>query len=324
MENILIVAEQSNGEMRSPTLHAITFGKRMLDFAEGGELLLLVLGANIDRVVGDAARYDVDKVIVVDSPNLKNYQAETYAPVVAQVAKSYNACIVGAVASAYGKDLMPRVAAILDAGMASDISAVIGLRSFERPMIAGSVIAEVEVLSSTVVTTVRQSEFSAAQPNGSALVEPLQFEIIPDINSEVLNIEKTSDQRIELNEAKVVVAGGRGMNSLDNFNHLAELTDVLGGAIGATRAACDAGMAPYSCQIGQTGRVVAPELYIAVGISGAIQHVAGMKSSKIIVAINRDEEAPIFQVADYGLVSRWEEVLPELISGVKHLKKNEN
>ncbi len=205
--------------------------------------------------------------------------------------------------------------------MASDVVAVAGANSFKRPMVAGNALATVQITTPMVVVTARQTEFPAAKPEGAA--SPVESAAAPALNplgATVLKIEEVKSTRPDLAEAKAVVSGGRGMKSAENFKQLETLTDLLGGAIGATRAACDAGMVANDLQVGQTGKVVAPDLYIAVGISGALQHLAGMKSSKVIVAINKDPEAPIFQVADYGLVAKWEDTLPALIDKVKAIK----
>jgi len=319
MGNVLIVCEQKDGKLRSPTLNAITFGKKMTE-AAGGDLLALVVGSGIGDAAKEAGKYGVAKVISVDDGGLAKYMAETYAPVVASVARAQGADVVGATATAFGKDLMPRVAALLEAGMASDIAAVAGPKTFKRPMVAGNVVGVVEITTPIAVVTARQTEFDAALPVGQAPVESAAAGAIDALGAEVVRLEEVTSTRPDLSEAKVVVSGGRGMKTVENFKHLETLTDLLGGALGATRAACDAGMVGNDLQVGQTGKVVAPDLYIAVGISGAIQHLAGMKSSKVIVAINKDEEAPIFQVADYGLVAKWEDTLASLIDKVKAIK----
>jgi electron transfer flavoprotein alpha subunit len=319
MGNVLIVAEQKDGKLRTASLNAFTFGKKMVA-ATGGDLVYLVLGDTIGDAANEAAKYGAKKVIAVNDPGLQHYMAETYAPVVVAVAKSVGASVVGATATATGKDLMPRVAALLGAGMASDVIAVAGPKSFKRPMVAGNAIATVEVQTPTVVVTARQTEFAAATAGGVAPVEQASAGALSPLGAKVVKIEEVKSTRPDLSEAKVVVSGGRGMKSAENFKNLETLTDLLGGALGATRAACDAGMVPNDLQVGQTGRVVAPDLYVAVGISGALQHLAGMKSSRVIVAINKDPEAPIFQVADYGLVAKWEDTVPTLIDKVRAIR----
>jgi electron transfer flavoprotein alpha subunit len=235
--------------------------------------------------------------------------------------KAAGATALVGTATSTGKDLLPRAAALLGAGMASDIIRVDGANRFRRPAYAGNALEDVEVTSPIVVASVRQTEFPAAAPAATAgAVEAGAVGTIDALGAEVLAIHATESARPDLGEAKVVVSGGRGMRAGENFKVLEELTDLLGGALGASRAACDAGMVPNDLQVGQTGKVVAPQLYIAVAISGAIQHLAGMKSSKVIVAINKDGDAPIFQVADYGLVATWETAVPALVAAVKTLK----
>jgi len=320
MGNVLIIAEQRDGKLRSPSLNAITFGKTMVEKLGGGDLLVLIMGSGIGDAAQQLAAYGATKVLAVDDPGLDKYMAETYGAVVAEVARANNAEVVGATATAYGKDLMARAAALLDAGMAAEIVEVSGPKTFKRPMAAGNAIANIEVTTPTVVVTVRQTEFDAAQAGGPSPVETVAAPALDAKGAEVVKLEEVESARPDLAEAKVVVSGGRGMKSKENFKLLEDLTDTLDDAIGATRAACDAGMVANDLQVGQTGKVVAPDLYVAVGISGAIQHLAGMKSSKVIVAINKDEEAPIFQVADYGLVAKWEDTLPSLVDKVKALK----
>ena len=319
MGNVLIIVEQKDGKLRSPTLNAITFGKQAQEKL-GGELLALVMGSGIGDVAKEVAGYGLTRVLAADDAGLAVYMAETYAAVVAQVARANGATVVGATATAYGKDLMARAAALLEGGMASDICEVVGPKSYKRPMAAGNAVALVEVDAEVAIVTPRQTEFDAAVAGGEAPVEAVAVDGLDTLGAEVVRIDEVESARPDLAEAKVVVSGGRGMKSKENFGHLERLTDMLGGAIGATRAACDAGMVANDLQVGQTGKVVAPDLYIAVGISGAIQHLAGMKSSKVIVAINKDEEAPIFQVADYGLVAKWEDTLPELIERLQVAK----
>ena len=319
MGKVLIFVEHLDGHLRTASLPAVTFGREAAKH-HGGPLLLLVMGKGTDAAAAEAAKLGHD-VIAVDDPALEHYLAESYAPIVAQVAKAQGATLVAATATNLGKDLLPRVTALLDAGMASDVTAVAGAKSFQRPMSAGNVIAKVEVDAELVVASVRQTAFPpATAAAGGATVHKHAAGGIDTRGATFVSLAATKSERPELTDAKIVVSGGRGMKEGANFKILEELTDLLGGAIGASRAACDAGMVPNDWQVGQTGKVVAPELYIAVAISGAIQHLAGMKGSKVIVAINKDPEAPIFQVADYGLVSTWEKSIPELIAEVKKLK----
>jgi len=320
MGNVLIVAEQKNGKLRSATLNAITFGKEMLQAQGGGDLLLLVMGQGAGAAAAAAAKYGATKVLTAENAAFEPYMAEVWAPAVAQVARDNGAAAVGATATAFGKDLLPRVAALLDVGMVTEVVEVTGPKTFKRPLAAGNAIALVEVTTDLFVATCRQTEFDAAPEGGDAPVEVVTPTPGDALGAVVDRIEAVENARPDLAEAKVVVSGGRGMKSAENFKHLEQLTDLFGGALGATRAACDAGMVANDLQVGQTGKVVAPDLYIAVGISGAIQHLAGMKSSKVIVAINKDEEAPIFQVADYGLVAKWEDTLPDFIAKVQSIR----
>jgi electron transfer flavoprotein alpha subunit len=279
-----------------------------------------VVGAGVQAAAQDAARY-AEKVLVYDDAKLAAPLAETYAPVLAAAAKQAGASAVVASATSTGKDVLPRAAALVQAGMASDIVAVTGARTFRRPTYAGNALADVEVTTPLVLATVRQTEFPPAAPAGApGAIEAGTVGAVDALGAEVVAVHATKSARPELTEAKVVVSGGRGMKSGENFKVLEQLTDLLGGALGASRAACDAGLVPNDLQVGQTGKVVAPSLYIAVAISGAIQHLAGMKGSKVIVAINKDPEAPIFQVADYGLVASWEQAVPALIAEIKKVK----
>jgi electron transfer flavoprotein alpha subunit len=311
----LVFAETRAGALRSSTLAAISLARQL-----GADVAGLVLGPGVAEAAAELARF-VGSVTVVDDVRLKDYLAETYAPVVARVARERGAEAVVATATATGKDLMPRVAALLDCGMASDVSAVVGPQRFRRPIAAGNVVAEVEVTTPVRVVTARQTEFAAPAPLASpgSLLAAMAGEVSA-AGAAFVELREAKSERPDLNEARVVVAGGRGMRSAENFRPLEELCDLLGAALGASRAACDAGFVPNDLQIGQTGKVVAPDLYIGVAISGAIQHLAGMKGSRVIVAINKDAEAPIFQVADYGLVATWEQALPELLDEVRKLK----
>jgi electron transfer flavoprotein alpha subunit len=319
MGNVLIVVETQNGQLRTASLPAVTFGKQLAEKA-GGKLSLLVLGANVGNAANEAAKYGAAEVLVAEHPKLEHYLAETYAPIVARVAKEKGATAVAATSTSMGKDLMPRVAALLDAGLVSDAIAIVGPTTFKRPMMAGNVIATVEVSTPIVVATVRQTEFPPAQPGAAAPVSKVDATVAEGTRAEFVGVQASKSERPELTEAKIVVSGGRGMKEGKNFEQVAALADLLGGAMGASRAACDAGMVPNDLQVGQTGKVVAPQLYIAIAISGAIQHLAGMKGSKTIVAINKDPEAPIFQVADYGLVTTWEQAIPQLMEEIKKLK----
>lgn len=321
MSNVLVVAEQQHGVLRSASLNAVSLGRALVAANGGGTLTALLVGHQLGSTAAELARFPVDQVLTVDHPALASYLAESHAPVVAGVAQQLGADHVAATATSTGKDLLPRVAALLDAGMASEIAAVVGPRRFKRPLLAGNAIGLVEVLTARVVVTGRQTEWPAAQP-GSSLAPVAAASVEPGstLGAEVVGLAQLTSERPDLTEARVVVSGGRGMGSGENFKHLEALADVLGGAVGATRAACDAGMVPNDLQVGQTGKVVAPDLYLAVGVSGAIQHLAGMKGSRVIVAINKNAEAPIFQVADYGLVAKWEDTVDTLTEKLRALR----
>ncbi len=321
MANVLIVAEAADGKLKKTTHSAVTFARTAAQ-ALGGAYSILVIGDGVAGAVEEAKSLGADKVLVADDASLKNYVAERYAPTVAAVAKGY-AVVVGT-ASAYGKDLLARVAGRLGAGYASDISDVIvdGGLKYKRPMFAGNAFGIVVINTPIQVVSVRQSAFAAAEPaGGSSAVENVAV-VAPSAGAarlEFVSFDQVKSERPELAEAKVVVAGGRALK--ERFNEILDpLADTLGAALGASRAACDAGYAPSDLQVGQTGKVVAPPLYFAIGISGAIQHLAGMKNSKVIVAINKDADAPIFQVADYGLVQDLFVAVPELVKQVKAAK----
>jgi len=321
MANVLIVAEAAEGKLKKTTHSAVTFARTAAQ-ALGGTYSILVIGAGVAGAVEEAKALGADKILVADDASLKDYVAERYAPTVAAVAKGY-AVVVGT-ASAYGKDLLARVAGRLGAGYASDISDVIvdGGLKYKRPMFAGNAFGIVVINTPIQIVSVRQSAFAAAEPTGgSSAVESVAV-VAPSAGAarlEFVSFDQVKSERPELAEAKVVVAGGRALK--ERFNEILDpLADTLSAALGASRAACDAGYAPSDLQVGQTGKVVAPPLYFAIGISGAIQHLAGMKNSKVIVAINKDADAPIFQVADYGLVQDLFVAVPELVKQVKAAK----
>jgi len=303
--SVLVLAEHDNSELKAATLNAVTAAKEL------GDVTVLVAGAGCQAVADAAAKVDgVAKVLVADAALYEHTLAETIAPLLVKLAADYD--VVMAAATTTGKNIMPRVAAMLDVQQISDISAVIDADTFKRPIYAGNAIATVKSSDAKKVITVRITAFeAAASEGGAAAVDAIDAAEDPGISS-FIRAELTKSERPELTAASVIISGGRGMASGDNFHLLETIADKLGAAVGASRAAVDAGFVPNDYQVGQTGKVVAPDLYIAVGISGAIQHLAGMKDSKIIVAINKDEEAPIFQVADYGLVGDLFDVLPEL------------
>jgi electron transfer flavoprotein alpha subunit len=320
MGNVLVVAELFESKVRKSTLAAITFAKRAAE-ALGGSYSIVAMGSGIGAATAELATFGAAKIYAADNGALKDYLCETYAPTVAKIASSGGFAIVTAPASNFGKDLMPRVAQRLSAGMASDISgfeAQGGTLVYKRPMYAGNVIGHMKVETAVAVVTVRQTEFDAAAPSGGASpIENVGIEAPAVGGKSLVAFEKVVSARPDLTEARVVVSGGRGLKASENFKMLEQLTDLLGGALGATRAAVDAGFVPNDLQVGQTGKIVAPELYIAVGVSGALQHLAGMKGSRVIVAINKDEEAPIFSVADYGIVGDLFNVVPEMINAIK-------
>ena len=303
----LVLAEHDNASLKAPTLNAVTAAAKA-----GGEVHVLVVGSGCAPVGAAAAKVaGVSKVLVADAPHLENFLAENVAAQVLSVARSYTHLV--APATANGKNVMPRVAAALDSAQVSEIISVESADTFARPIYAGNAIATVQATDAIKVLTVRPTNFDAAAADGgSATIEAVQPAADAGMSQFVSHDIAKSD-RPELQGAKVVVSGGRGMGSAENFKLLDPLADKLNAAMGASRAAVDAGYAPNDWQVGQTGKVVAPQLYIAVGISGAIQHLAGMKDSKVIVAINKDPEAPIFAVADYGLVGDLFEAVPQLI-----------
>jgi electron transfer flavoprotein alpha subunit len=319
MGAVAVFLETTDKGVRSTSLPALTAARELAQH-HGGPVVAVLVGTNLAAAAQDAARY-ADKVWTFDAPALKDPIAETWAPALAGAVKKLGATALVASATSTGKDILPRAAALLEAGMASDITGVRGPKTFRRPTYAGNALTDVEVLTPIVVASVRQTEFAAAPPAASAgAVEAQDAGAVDALGASFVSLHATKSVRPELTEAQVVVSGGRGMKTSENFKVLEELTDLLGGALGASRAACDAGLVPNDLQVGQTGKVVAPKLYIAVAISGAIQHLAGMKGSKVIVAINKDAEAPIFQVADYGLVASWEAAIPALIAEIKRVR----
>jgi electron transfer flavoprotein alpha subunit len=303
---VLLVAEHTNEALQPATLHAASAAREM-----GGELHVLVAGQGCGGAARAAAKVEgVAKVLVADAPSVANGLAEAMAPLIARLAPAYSHVV--AAATTYGKNIMPRAAALLDVQQVSDIIAVEAPDTFVRPIYAGNAFATVRSSDAVKLVTVRTTTFPLAPAEGgSAAVEPIEA-VEPAPATRFAGLESSRSERPELTSARIVISGGRGMQSGENFKMLETVADILGAAVGASRAAVDAGFVPNDYQVGQTGKVVAPELYIAVGISGAIQHLAGMKDSKVIVAINKDEEAPIFQVADYGLVADLFKAVPEL------------
>ncbi len=319
MGNVVALCEFADGALRSSALSNLAFAREAAK-AHGGEVVIALMGHGAQAASASAAKY-APKVVVIDDAKLEHYLAETFAPALAQVAKDQSATVVAATATSMGKDLMPRVAALLDAGMASDIAKLTSKNQFQRPVLAGNAISTVEIDTPIICVTVRQSEFEPAAELGSAgAVSTASVGAADSLGASFEKLDAQKSDRPDLGDAKVVVSGGRGMKNGVNFKVLEQLADLLGAAMGASRAATDAGMVPADWQVGQTGKIVAPNLYFAVAISGAIQHLAGMKGSKTIVAINKNKDEPIFQVADYGIVQEWEKAVPELISEIKKLK----
>jgi electron transfer flavoprotein alpha subunit len=318
MSNVLIVAESSNGHLKKSSLNAIGAG-RLLCARTGGQLHVALLGQGLGGAPAQAAALGAT-VHVAEHEALAHGLAEAAAPVVVQIARACGATYLGAAATSGGKDLLPRAAALLDAAMATEVLAFAGEGAevlFRRPMWAGNVVAEVALVTPVKAFTVRPTEFAPAAP-AAAPGEVKAVAVTIDasaLKTRFVAFEEVKSARPELTEARVVVAGGRGTKG--DFKEIEALADQLGAAVGASRAAVDAGWVPNDWQVGQTGKVVAPELYVAAGISGAIQHLAGMKGSKVIVAVNKDPEAPVFQVADYGLVADLFKALPELTAKVK-------
>ncbi|HEX5600873.1 MAG TPA: FAD-binding protein [Hyphomicrobiaceae bacterium] len=303
---VLVLAEHTNDTFNPVTAKAVSAAAAL-----GGEVHVLVAGSNCRPAAEGAAKIEgVSKVLVADAPHLANQLAEEIAALIVPLMANYDALV--APSTARGKNVLPRVAAMLDVMQISDITAVKSPDTFERPIYAGNAIQTVQSTEPKKVITVRTAAFAAAPEGGSATIESISAPE-PVGLSTFEGAELAKSERPELTAARIVISGGRGLQSAENFKKYIEpVADRLGAAMGASRAAVDAGFAPNDLQVGQTGKVVAPELYIAVGISGAIQHLAGMKDSKVIVAINKDGEAPIFQVADYGLVADLFQALPEL------------
>lgn len=308
--SILVLAEHNNSEINQATLNTVAAA-----IAIGGEIDMLVAGHQCSGAVTGAAQImGVGKVLVADNAAYDHMLAENIAALIGEVGKNYD--YVLAPATSNGKNILPRVAALLDVAQISEIIEVVSSDTFKRPIYAGNAIATVQSSDSIKVITVRGTAYDpVAAEGGSAAIESI--DVVKDAGTSVFEkSELVQSDRPELTAARVVISGGRGMQNGENFAHLYRIADILGAAVGASRAAVDAGFVPNDMQVGQTGKIVAPDLYIAVGISGAIQHLAGMKDSKVIVAINKDEEAPIFQVADYGLVADLFEALPEFEIGI--------
>ncbi len=315
--SILILAEHNNEEVKSSTLNTISAASKL-----GNEIEVLVIGNNVDNISKEIANYQyVTKVLLLDDQNYEHAIAEKIEPVIVSIADNYSH--IFAPATTFGKNVMPRVAVKLDVAQISDVINIESEDTFIRPIYAGNALATVKSNDTKKVITIRPTSFDViAKEGGSGVIEAINF-VSSENYTEFLDREESKSDRPELSTARIVVSGGRGLQSADNFKLISDIADKLNAAIGASRAAVDAGYVSNDYQVGQTGKVVVPDLYIAVGISGAIQHLAGMKESKIIVAINKDEEAPIFNVADYGLSADLFEALPQLSSELDKLNSIE-
>lgn len=312
---ILVLADHNNQQINSATLSTITAAYQL-----GRDVHLIVLGSECQAVAAEGASIaNITQVLVGDHPDLNDLLAESVADILKSLASSYSHIL--APANSFGKNILPRLAALLDVGQLSDVIAIDKEDIFKRPIYAGNAIATVQSTDPIKVITVRPTAFAKAQTGETkAPITPLKLSSISKLSS-LINRQQVTSDRPDLSSARIIVSGGRGLQNKENVKLLEELADCLGAGIGASRAAVDAGFVSNDLQVGQTGKVVAPDLYIAIGISGAIQHIAGMKDSKVIVAINKDSEAPIFQLATYGLVGDLFEFVPQLIQELKALKK---
>lgn len=321
--SILVYLEHHGSDLPKGSLSALRAALEIkAKHGYGKAVGLLIGGAEVADAANAAAAYGLDEICYIQSDTLKTYLALNYEAAFKAVIAELNPTAIVALSTSRGKDLLPRIAQALEAGQASDILNVLDGGVFKRPMYAGNVIAEVEITTAKKVVTVRGSAFNPAdQSSAKSPVRALTVNVSPATGQEFVAFDTVKSERPELTEASIVVSGGRALKSAENFEkYIAPLADALGAAIGASRAAVDSGYAPNDWQVGQTGKIVAPSLYVAVGISGAIQHLAGMKDSKVIVAINTDAEAPIFEVADYGLVADLYEAVPQLTEEIKKAK----
>ncbi|WP_027416041.1 electron transfer flavoprotein subunit alpha/FixB family protein [Aneurinibacillus terranovensis] len=319
-KKVLVLTEIRDGNLRNVSLEALSAAKRV---AGNGEIVAAVFGISGDEVVATLSRHGAQKVYIVANEKLQQYTTDGYFQAFCQVIKEVNPDVIFLGHTAVGKDLAPRVAARLGLGLISDITDL-SLEGediiFTRPIYAGKAFQKKKIVDGKMFATIRPNNIALEETSASSTAEVISFSVeITDIRTTIKEVVRKTSGGVDLSEAKIIVSGGRGVKSAEGFTILKELADVLGGAIGASRGACDAGYCDYSMQIGQTGKVVTPDLYIACGISGAIQHLAGMSNSKIIVAINKDPEASIFNVADYGIVGDLFEVLPKLTEKFKNL-----
>lgn len=319
MASLLVLAEQIGGDLKKVTFNSIGFAKSAAETL-GLDFNILVVGEDVSDMANELTGFGAANVYVAEDSSFENYTTEAYTQAVVQVANDTDAQLIVAAATVIGKDLMPRVAGRLDVGIAPDIVEMLADGTFKRPVWAGAAIAHIRVETERKVVTLRATSFNPAEPSGGeSNVETVDLDLDEDAIEKVTyqELEATVSERPDLAEADIIVSGGRAMKDAAGVAMIESLADTFGAAMGASRAACDAGLVPNDLQVGQTGKVVAPNLYFAIGISGAIQHLAGMKSSKVIVAINKDPEAPIFQVADYGLVDDMFKVVPELEEKIK-------
>lgn len=322
-KKVLVLGETREGSLRNVSFEAIAAGKQI---ADGGEVVAVLVGDGVAGVAGELVAYGADRVVVVEHPNLKAYTPDGYSQAVLAVVEqeSPEAIVFGH--TSLGKDLSPKVASRLEAGLVSDVTEIEGAGDdtvFIRPIYSGKAFEKVKIKDGIIFATVRPNNIAPLEKDASRTGDVSSLAVdITNLRTIIKEVVRKATEGVDLSEAKVVVAGGRGVKSEEGFEPLKELANLLGGAVGASRGACDAEYCDYSLQIGQTGKVVTPDLYIAAGISGAIQHLAGMSNSKVIVAINKDPEANIFKVADYGIVGDLFEVIPMLIEEIKALKVN--
>jgi electron transfer flavoprotein alpha subunit len=318
-KKVLVVSEVRDGELRNVSIEAIAAGKMT---ADGAEVVGVLIGESVTHLSGSLLHYGADRVVVVNHPDLKNYTTDGYQQALMQVIESENPDGIIMGHTAMGKDLSPRIAMKLKAGLISDAIGVEhdgGDAVFTRPIYSGKAFEKKRVRDGIVFATIRPNNIAPLEKDETRKGEVTIFTAdIQDIRTVIRNVVRKATGGVDLSEAKIIVSGGRGVKSSEGFKPLQELADVLGGAVGASRGACDAGYCDYALQIGQTGKVVTPDLYFAIGISGAIQHMAGMSNSKVIVAINKDPEAPIFKAADYGIVGDLFEIVPILTEELKN------
>lgn len=316
-KKVLVIGEVRDGSLRNVSFEAVAAGKTI---ASGGEVVAVLLGENVNELATEMIAYGADRTVVIEDAALKNYTTDAYTQALMQLINEENPEGIVFGHTAIGKDVSPRIAAKLDIGLISDVTEIEDESTFIRPIYSGKAFEKKSVEDGMVAISIRPNNITPLEKDDSRSGEVTSFTAdIKDLRTIVKEVVRKTTEGVDLSEAKVVVAGGRGVKSEEGFEPLKELADLLGGAVGASRGACDAEYCDYSLQIGQTGKVVTPDLYIAAGISGAIQHLAGMSNSKIIVAINKDPEAEIFNVADYGIVGDLFEVVPLLTQEIKQL-----